>query len=83
MASTLRNGFLAGGNFIVDTVKIIDAWPEQDALASIRETDVGIEGCSARSNPQGPGKTITNTVRPNRVSERKKQVANNLHKKAR
>ena len=30
-----RRGVLAGGNFIVDHVKIIDAWPEQDTLASI------------------------------------------------
>lgn len=34
-----RTGFLAGGNFIIDHVKIIDAWPEQDMLAFIhRET---------------------------------------------
>ena len=30
-----RNGILAGGNFIIDHVKMIDAWPEQDMLASI------------------------------------------------
>lgn len=30
-----RHGVLAGGNFIVDHVKIIDSWPEQDTLASI------------------------------------------------
>jgi sugar/nucleoside kinase (ribokinase family) len=34
-----RTGFLAGGNFIIDHVKLIDAWPEQDMLAFIhRET---------------------------------------------
>ena len=34
-----RKGILAGGNFIIDHVKIIDAWPEQDMLAFIhRET---------------------------------------------
>jgi sugar/nucleoside kinase (ribokinase family) len=34
-----RNGILAGGNFIIDHVKIIDSWPGQDMLASIlRET---------------------------------------------
>ncbi len=31
----MREGILAGGNFIVDTVKIIDAWPGQESLASI------------------------------------------------
>ena len=30
-----RRGILAGGNWIIDHVKIIDAWPAQDALASI------------------------------------------------
>ena len=30
-----RSGILAGGNWIVDHVKIIDRWPTQDALASI------------------------------------------------
>jgi sugar/nucleoside kinase (ribokinase family) len=34
-----RSGILAGGNFIIDYVKIIDSWPSQDMLASIlRET---------------------------------------------
>lgn len=31
-----RSGILAGGNFIIDHVKMIDAYPEQDMLASIR-----------------------------------------------
>jgi sugar/nucleoside kinase (ribokinase family) len=30
-----RNGILAAGNWIVDYVKIIDAWPTQDTLANI------------------------------------------------
>lgn len=30
-----RAGILAGGNFIIDYVKLIDAWPEQDMLAFI------------------------------------------------
>jgi len=30
-----RNGILAGGNWIVDQVKTVDRWPEQDALANI------------------------------------------------
>ncbi len=35
MASTTRNGILAGGNFILDRTKIIDVYPAQDALANI------------------------------------------------
>jgi sugar/nucleoside kinase (ribokinase family) len=30
-----RSGVIAGGNWIVDHVKIIDAWPQQDTLANI------------------------------------------------
>lgn len=30
-----RKGILAAGNFIIDIVKIIDDWPEQEALVSI------------------------------------------------
>jgi sugar/nucleoside kinase (ribokinase family) len=30
-----RRGLLAAGNWIADTAKIIDAWPEQDTLCSI------------------------------------------------
>lgn len=33
--SAERRGILAGGNFIIDYVKIIDRYPEQDTLASI------------------------------------------------
>jgi len=35
MATTTRRGIIAAGNFIVDDVKIINTWPEQDMLASI------------------------------------------------
>lgn len=31
----MRTGILAAGNFIIDYVKLISAWPEQDMLASI------------------------------------------------
>jgi sugar/nucleoside kinase (ribokinase family) len=34
--SSSRKGILAAGNFIIDHVKIIDAWPDQDMLANIR-----------------------------------------------
>ena len=30
-----RHGLIAGGNWIVDHVKIIDSWPQQDTLANI------------------------------------------------
>jgi sugar/nucleoside kinase (ribokinase family) len=32
----MRSGIIAGGNWIVDHVKLIDRWPPQDALANIR-----------------------------------------------
>lgn len=32
---TQRSGILAGGNFIIDHVKMIDAYPQQDMLANI------------------------------------------------
>lgn len=35
-SSRTREGIIAGGNFITDYIKLIDAWPEQDTLASIR-----------------------------------------------
>jgi len=31
----MRSGILAGGNWIIDHVKVVDAWPAQDSLASI------------------------------------------------
>jgi sugar/nucleoside kinase (ribokinase family) len=39
-----RTGILAGGNWIVDAVKIIDTWPQQDALANIFSTSKGTGG---------------------------------------
>ncbi|MEA3208195.1 MAG: hypothetical protein QOE70_1252 [Chthoniobacter sp.] len=39
-----RSGILAGGNWIVDAVKIIDTWPQQDALANILSTSRGTGG---------------------------------------
>jgi sugar/nucleoside kinase (ribokinase family) len=38
------NGILAGGNWIVDAVKIIDVWPQQDALANISSETRGTGG---------------------------------------
>lgn len=34
-APAQRRGLLAGGNWIIDHVKLIDSWPPQDALVSI------------------------------------------------
>lgn len=44
--SKTRKGILAMGNFIVDYVKLIDLWPEQDALAIISN--------ESKSNGGGP-----------------------------
>jgi sugar/nucleoside kinase (ribokinase family) len=42
--STSRSGIIAGGNWIVDAVKIIDVWPQQDTLANIFSTAKGSGG---------------------------------------
>src|SRR6187549_3177988 len=42
--SISRSGIIAGGNWIVDAVKIIDIWPQQDALANIFSTTKGTGG---------------------------------------
>jgi sugar/nucleoside kinase (ribokinase family) len=47
-----RSGILAGGNFITDYVKVIEAWPEQDTLASIRSETM--------SNGGGPYNILKN-----------------------
>ncbi len=39
-----RIGLLAGGNWIVDAVKMVDVWPQQDALANILSTSRGTGG---------------------------------------
>lgn len=39
-----RKGLLAGGNWIVDAVKMIDVWPQQDALANISSESRGTGG---------------------------------------
>lgn len=54
-STTQRSGFLAGGNFIVDSVKIIDKWPEQDTLSTILHTK--------RSNGGGPYNFLKNLAR--------------------
>jgi sugar/nucleoside kinase (ribokinase family) len=39
-----RNGIIAGGNWIVDHLKTVDCWPEQDTLANIRKESRGNGG---------------------------------------
>ena len=39
-----RSGVLAGGNWIVDKLKVIDAYPQQDALANIRSESIANGG---------------------------------------
>ena len=39
-----RTGLLAGGNWLVDHVKLLDAWPAQDALANITAVSAGNGG---------------------------------------
>ncbi|MFA6962768.1 MAG: carbohydrate kinase family protein [Opitutaceae bacterium] len=41
---TPRSGILAGGNWIIDHVKILDGWPQQDALANILSESWGNGG---------------------------------------
>lgn len=40
----MRKGLISGGNWIVDHVKLIDTWPAQDALASIKSQSQGTGG---------------------------------------
>lgn len=39
-----RSGILAGGNWLIDHVKVLDAWPPQDALANILHESWGNGG---------------------------------------
>jgi sugar/nucleoside kinase (ribokinase family) len=39
-----RSGILAGGNWIVDKLKFVDTWPQQDALANILSESAGNGG---------------------------------------
>jgi len=41
---THRSGILAGGNWIVDKLKLIDTYPQQDALANILDEKIGNGG---------------------------------------
>lgn len=39
-----RHGIVAGGNWLIDRVKLIDVWPPQDSLASILEQSLSNGG---------------------------------------
>src|SRR3954463_10585398 len=39
-----RNGVLAGGNWIIDQVKMIDVYPQREQLANIRRQSEGTGG---------------------------------------
>src|SRR3954465_10141460 len=43
-ASTARSGLLAGGNWIIDQVKMIDVYPQREQLANIRSQSQGTGG---------------------------------------
>ena len=42
--STSRNGILIAGTLVVDHIKIIDAWPGQDGLSTIRQESIACGG---------------------------------------
>lgn len=46
VAMSARRGILAGGHWVIDHVKMIDAWPPQDALASIASERNANGGCA-------------------------------------
>src|SRR5688572_4790072 len=41
-----RRGIIAGGNWIVDRVKIIDSWPQEETLVSIVDQMTGSGGAA-------------------------------------
>ncbi len=51
----MRSGILAGGNWIIDQVKLIDTWPPQDSLASISS--------ESASNGGGPYNVLKDLAR--------------------
>lgn len=50
-----RTGIIAGGNWVVDHVKVIDAWPEQETLATVID--------EAWGNGGGPYNVLKNLAR--------------------
>ncbi len=43
-SSSSRNGILAGGNWIIDQVKMVDVYPQREQLANIRSQSQGTGG---------------------------------------
>src|SRR3954453_13124238 len=43
-SNSSRNGLLAGGNWIIDQVKMIDVYPQREQLANIRTQSQGTGG---------------------------------------
>lgn len=43
-AGAARKGLIAGGNFIIDQVKMIDVWPQRHTLANISDQSEGTGG---------------------------------------
>ena len=39
MTTTKRRGFICGGSWVVDRIKLVDQWPDQERLARITATD--------------------------------------------
>ena len=39
MTATKRRGFICGGSWAVDRIKLVDQWPDQETLALITATD--------------------------------------------
>jgi sugar/nucleoside kinase (ribokinase family) len=45
-SSTTRSGLLAGGNWIIDQVKLVDVYPQREQLANIRGQSQGTGGAA-------------------------------------
>lgn len=46
MATTSRNGIISMGNWIIDSVKFIDVYPQKGNLTTIVGEDAGLGGCA-------------------------------------
>ena len=46
-----RKGLIAGGNFIIDQVKMIDVWPQRHTLANISDQSEGTGGAPYNNIP--------------------------------
>ncbi|MCZ7641199.1 MAG: hypothetical protein M5U12_37205 [Verrucomicrobia bacterium] len=44
--TTNRKGLMAGGNWIIDQVKLIDVYPQREQLANIRRQSEGTGGAA-------------------------------------